>query len=330
VYGYAVTEALADEGWGIPAQVVEEGLEPTLSERLSGQLVIFSTAHRRATALVPVRRAGMLAAWAAPKSSLLLEWSAARGSDLGDRDAWRQASPHWTPGRERMLEAKLSRVQDGHSEDPDEDDPEESFRSQYLNVWPARRLVSTTRSELLLDSDQWVSGTDLYAVPPPAELPVCAVEDFYGLGAAAAAAVPLPDGRVLTWGGICATRTEAYQWVAGIARPGSTLWLGGSLPTPEARSFLPEGVVIEQAGTRVSQGALPMLRAVVRAGKVAHPGDRGLLAQVRSFRVVPTTSGGLMPAHKGVRSDLLRATAWAVAAVAAPELDAAPLDFFVY
>jgi hypothetical protein len=45
---------------------------------------------------------------------------------------------------------------------------------------------------------------------------------------------------------------------------------------------------------------------------------------------VPTTSGGLMPAHKGVRSDLLRATAWAVAAVAAPELDAAPLDFFVY
>jgi hypothetical protein len=53
-----------------------------------------------------------------------------------------------------------------------------------------------------------------------------------------------------------------------------------------------------------------------------------MTAQVCGVRVAPTSSGGLTPAHRGVRSDLLRAMAWAVAAVADPV--EVPLDFFVY
>jgi hypothetical protein len=53
-----------------------------------------------------------------------------------------------------------------------------------------------------------------------------------------------------------------------------------------------------------------------------------MTAQVTSVRVAPTTTGGLTPAHRGVRSDLLRAMSWAVAAVAEPA--DVPLDFFVY
>jgi hypothetical protein len=331
VYSYAVTLALGDEAWGLTAETIEEGLEPTLAERSSGQLVLFSTAHRRCTSLVPVRRAGMLAGWADPSTSLLLEWSAPRGTSIGDRDAWRLASPHWTPGRERLLQAKLDRVSSGHSDDPDEDDPVESFRSQYLNVWPARRLVATTRSEPLLEADAWQQAADLYAPVPDGAL-VVAVEDFFGLGASAAAAGMLPDGRVMTWGSLFATRAEAYAWASFTVgrRTGCRVLIGGSLPVPEARAALPEAVDIERVGTTTSYSALPLLRSMVRGGRVAHSGDTSLLAQVRAVRVVPTASAGLTVAHKGIRSDLLRATAWCVAAVAAPDVADEPLAFYVY
>jgi hypothetical protein len=69
---------------------------------------------------------------------------------------------------------------------------------------------------------------------------------------------------------------------------------------------------------------------MVRGGRVAHSGDTSLLAQVRAVRVVPTASAGLTVAHKGIRSDLLRATAWCVAAVAAPDVADEPLAFYVY
>src|SRR4029079_3458596 len=135
VYGYASTLALADEAWALPAAVVEEGLEPTLAETANGQLVMFSTAHRRCTALIPVRRAALLDRWAIPGgTSLILEWSATRGADIGERDWWRASSPHWGAPRARLMDAKYARASGGQSVDPDEDDPVESFRSQFLNV----------------------------------------------------------------------------------------------------------------------------------------------------------------------------------------------------
>jgi hypothetical protein len=329
VYSYAATLAVADEAWGVASQTVDEGLEPTLAERVNGQLVLFSTAHRRCTALVPLRRAAAMARWGNPGASLLLEWSATRDADIADRDAWRLASPHWGPGRERLLESKLARTQAGHSEDPDEDDPVESFRSQFLNVWPARRLVSTTRSEPLVDADTWQQAADLFAPVPDGPL-VLAVEDYFGLGAASAAAGVLPDGRVVTWGALHPSRLDAYAWCAFAAgrREGCRLLVGASLPKAEAEDAMPEGLPVEHAGSGHTAAAFPFLRSLVRAGRVAHSGSDDLLAQVRAVRVVPTATSGLAVAHKGIRADLLKATAWAVAHAATPAQE--PLGWFVF
>lgn len=328
VYGYASTLALADEAWKLLPSVVEEGLEPTLAETNQGQLVLFSTAHRSCTGLVPVRRAAMLDRWGIPGgTSLLLEWSAPRGAELDDRDAWRQASPHWGPARQRLMDAKYARASGGQSVDPDEADPVESFRSQFLNVWPVRRIVATTRAELLVDPETWAQSADLYVGMPDGPVSV-AVEDFYGLGAAAAAAVNLADGRVLVWGDVFTSRAEAYAW-AGFTvgrRTGSRIRIGASLPEAEAAEVL--GPELEKCGTAHTYAGLPLLRSLIRSGRLCHSGDEAMAAQVGSVRLVPTSSGGLTPAHKGVRSDLIRATAWAVQAAAEPAAE--PLEFFVY
>jgi hypothetical protein len=328
VYGYAATLALADEAWKLLPSVVEEGLEPTLAETNNGQLVLFSTAHRSCTGLVPVRRAALLDRWGQPGgTSLLLEWSAPRTAEVDDRAAWKLASPHWGPARERLLEAKCSRATGGQSVDPDEADPVESFRSQFLNVWPVRRIVASARAELLVDRDQWAQAADLFVAIPDG--PVCvAVEDFYGLGAAAAAAIPLPDGRVLVWGDVHTSRAEAYAWASFTVgrREGSRVRIGASLPETEAAAVL--GPVLEKCGTAHTYAGLPLLRSLIRSGGLCHSGDEAMTAQVASVRLVPTSSGGLTPAHKGVRSDLVRAMAWAVQAAAEPAAE--PLGFFVY
>ena len=52
---------------------------------------------------------------------LLLEWSADPSADVADRDAWRQASPHWSSRREAFIAAQLEAM------------PDAIFRTQILN-----------------------------------------------------------------------------------------------------------------------------------------------------------------------------------------------------
>jgi hypothetical protein len=314
-----VSLVLVDEAWDIKPAVVEDGLEPTLAERSSGQLVMFSTAHRRATGLVPLRRAGAFSRWAAPETSLLVEWSAPAGVELDDRDGWRAASPHWSPARERLLTAKLARVEQGDSEDPDEDDARESFRSQWLNTWPVRKLIARGHAVPLCDRLTWANLADIHAAPV-ADAPVTvAVEDWYGLGASAAAASVLADGRVLVWGGRFPTRAEAYAWAAYTTadRPESRLVVGASMSKADAGESVP-GVEVSAANTTTTRGALPLLRSLVLAGGLAHSGELELLEQVATTRLLPSAAGGLTVAHTGVRHDLLKAAAWALADRAEP------------
>jgi len=117
-----------------------------LAERRSPQLGLVSTAHRAATALMPDRRRSALEQLADPRDTLLLEWSAPSDVAIEDRTAWRLASPHWSTTRERLITAQHRRALAGErTEDPDEPDPVESFRSQWLNIWPARRTVAPIR-----------------------------------------------------------------------------------------------------------------------------------------------------------------------------------------
>ena len=66
------------------ASAVDEGLTPTMAEREQAQLILFSTAHRRATALMLDRRKVALDGLEIGDGDLLIEWSAPAG--VGDDD----------------------------------------------------------------------------------------------------------------------------------------------------------------------------------------------------------------------------------------------------
>jgi hypothetical protein len=230
----------------------------------------------------------------------------------------------------RLLESKLARAQAGHSADPDEDDAVESFRSQFLNVWPVRSLVTSAKTEPLADRNAWAQAADMWAAPIEGIPVTVAVEDYFGLGAAGAAVTELDDGRLLTWGGLFASRSDAYAW-AGFTvgtRPDSRVIVGASLSSEEAAKAIPRAESVDNASAAYTSAALSLMRSMLRAGRLVHSGDEDLAGQVRSVQLVPTSSGGLGVAHRGVRSDFLRAAAWALADRARPVSE--PMGFYVY
>lgn len=136
VYGYDVTLGMVDEGWDVDPTTVSEGLEPAAMERISPQIVLTSTAHRKATSLMRGRITDALAV----DASLLLLWGARDGADVGDSETWRAASAFWSPARFKLMQEKFEKALRGES-DPELDDPDPmaGFESQYLNRWQLRQ-----------------------------------------------------------------------------------------------------------------------------------------------------------------------------------------------
>lgn len=323
IYGYSASLGAVDEAWKVAPEVVEDGLEPTMAERASAQLALLSTAHRMATALVPSRRLAAIEQIAEPTDVLILEWSAPADVALADRSAWRQASPHWSDRRERLVAAQYERaLVAGPSDDPDEPDPVEAFRSQWLNIWPEATGARGGRVEPLLADGAWEPLIEMTTVPAgPLAL---AIEDNYGRGAAAVAAGLLPDGRAMVWGLAFATRGDAWAWleVAAAAHPGSTLLTGPGLDSDPAGAAVPAAIRQPQGPTMTRTG-LALIRALAETGRLAHDGGRALADQIAAARVVPSPTGGLGPSGSG-RADLVRAAAWALAATVRPAAPAAP------
>src|SRR5262249_43354683 len=158
VYGVSANLAVVAEGWHVAAEVVDDGVSPTMVERIQPQILLVSTAHRKATSLMMNRRRGALAALDHPgDADLLIEWSAPRGKEVDDMDAWRLASPHWTEQREKVVAAALQRALSGEIDDIEEPDPIESFRSQWLNQWPTT-LVREDKGEPFVDPAEWAEA----------------------------------------------------------------------------------------------------------------------------------------------------------------------------
>jgi hypothetical protein len=158
---------------------------------------------------------------------------------------------------------------------------------------------------------------------------VVAVEDWYGLGAAAVVAAPLAGGRVLVWGETFTDRADAIAWAdmeltADDDRAGSSLIVGASLNPAAVSEAL--GFPAVGAGNGHTRIGLPMVRAMVNAGQIVHGGDRTLSGQMTACRVT-ARDGGLVITNRGVRGDLVRATAWAVMLAARPGTN---VPFFVY
>lgn len=309
VYGVAATMATVDEGWKVLASVVDDGIEPTTVEAVDAQILLVSTAHRRATALMVGRRARALEHLRDGDGPLLLEWSAAPDADLDDRAAWRQASPHWTPKRERLIAGRLEGALAGESDDVDEPDPISSFRTQWLNQWPAKR-VALVKGERLVEADEWAACAGVVADDP--DRIVVAVEDHAGFGAAIAAVCVQGDGRLGVDGWLTATWADALDDLRRLkaGHDGFRLVAGASLVVR-----LPPGLRASPATSTLTRATLPLMRELVRGGALVSD-SVDLAEQVATVRVTDTIGG--LGVVAGARSDLLRAASWALASAHRP------------
>jgi hypothetical protein len=280
-------------------------------EQESPQLGLWSTAHRRATGLVLERRRAALEQITQPRRLLLLEWSAPADVERGDVAGWRMASPHWTPQRQALIQDAHAKVLRGESVDPEEPDPVASFDAQWLNRWPAVDLLGDDADSILATQEQWEALQDADAAQSEDALLVLAVEDDLGRGACAAAAALTPDGRIVVGGYRFPTLREAVDWCEdlGLAAQDAVLLAGASiLDDPELETVeLPA----ESVGGTEFRAALPLLRTLVRTGRLAHDGGQDVTQAVVPARV-QTSQGGAAMLVKGTDSTaLLRCLAWA-------------------
>ena len=308
IYGYSASLAAVDEAWKVSPEVVEDGLEPTMTERSSSQIGLVSTAHRFATGLMQSRRGTAIEQLDDPRDTLLLEWSAAATADIDDRSAWRQASPHWSDRRERLVESQHRRAVEGAPPaDPDEPDPLASFRSQWLNIWPPRVVASDGRGEPLLPegsgrpsprsgscrrasscSASRTGSARARPLPPRAGCPTA------GCSRGDDPPAPLRGGRVLA----PARREPRGQPPRGGCEPEHD---------PDCASIPVEAR--ELAGQTDTRVALPLLRELAASGRLAHDGGQELTSRSRphaSSKPAPAASTRRLvpadrpPARRGV------------------------------
>ena len=330
IYGYSASMAVVDEAWGVAPEVVEDGLEPTMAERASSQIVLVSTAHRFATGLMqsparqrdraarrPARHADPRVVGAGQRRHRA---TAARGVPrprTGPTGARSWSSPstgaRWTAPRPRTPSTPI---------------PSPRFKSQWLNLWPPRVVTVDGRGEPLLPEGAWPALTEYSARARRASS-----SSASRTGSARARPPPpragCPTAACSRGARSTPRRSEAAAWLTGLAEAheGSRLVVGASLEhDPDCASIPVEAR--ELAGQTDTRVALPLLRELVAANRLAHDGGAELALQVEGARVVEARAGGLNPAPGPARTDLLRATAWALAVLARlPEPDEEPAIF---
>ena len=314
VYGYSASLGVVDEAWKVRASSVDEGLTPTMAEREQPQLLLVSTAHRSATKLMLERRAVALANLTDPDSDLLVEWSAPASAELDYVDAWRLASPHWSMRRRRLISKAHDKMVAGEIEDPEEPDPQESFRAQWLNQWPRKLSEPKGNTEPLLAEGLWAS----LAVPGPAATgPLfVAIEDDYGLGAAVAACRRTEDGRLEVDGWLRGDWDSALADLERLVEvaPIRRLLVGASLLDRLRSPWRGKAQPCTSTDTR---NGLATLRDLALNGGLVHDTTTLELDETLALAVVREAPSGLFLLAKGP-THLVRALVWAVAAAHRP------------
>ena len=205
-YGYDVGYGQVDEAWDIKPDVITDGIEPALLERLWPQLHMTSTAHVKASSLMRGRLMNALRGLS--EDTLLLFWGAHPDADLDDPVTWRASSPHWSPDRERLVTEKWKAAKAGEL-DPEMDDPDplRGWAAQYLNVWPFLLMAGGSKT-----LPRWGDLSAPVRVGTPT-----------GLGVASD-----PDGTWLSFGGV----------IEG--SPPHLALVGPRLPISKRREFVAE------------------------------------------------------------------------------------------
>jgi hypothetical protein len=313
VYGYPLCLGIVDEAWGVPATVVDDGLEPGMIHRASPQLLITSTAHRRATSLMRRRIEAAVAGIGEDFGTLLLLWAAPPGSPAGEVETWRSASPFWTEQQRQLISDRFERAQRGEM-DPaaDDPDPTEGFRCQYLNIWPPANAPAATEVRAI-PAELW-SSTSAVPVGRPSG---AGIESTFAGGLAVGLAWVDESGHVVS-ARSAVSMTDAVDQV--LASGASSLLVGKSLTSDPALADLGP-VRLGPAGC-TSRQAVVELRRLVRDAGLRHDSSVLLDTQVRELMVTEGTDGPRV--RSGSRVDAIKASVWAVEAARAAVADEAP------
>lgn len=292
---------LIDEAWKAKPEVVDDDLEPSLLERVSPQLGLVSTAHRRATSLMRGRLLGALGGDASDGRTLVLLWAAPPEADPSLPSTWKAASPHWSEQRLRMIRAKYDKALSGQ-DDPEFDDPDPlaGWHSQFLNAWPLADKQAT-RGEALVEPQAWEALVE----PPPLDRPdTAAIESWFDQGVSLAlgwrsgshAVLSVSDHPDLT-SAVAALRESEFR---------GRVTVGASLLDDPAL----KGISTRRGEGRTLQAVEEMAR-LMSEDRVRHDGGEHLTEQVLGVRTLPGADGRRMASNG--RADAVKAACWCVA-----------------
>jgi len=301
--GSSTSLCFVDEAWRVSRDVVDGSIAPTMLERQSPQLVLVSTAGDGGSPLLMEDRDAAISQLSDPDSAriLLLEWSAAPEAYPDDREAWRIASPHWTPSRLEALEHAYATSS------------ESDWRRQYLNQW-----VLAARS--WIGPAQWADATDPAGLPSfPAG--TVAINDEPGAPGQCGYVVAVRDGdRVRVRGRAFPTRRALWAELEQLAqtRRGAELLYPVSFEQHVAR--LP-GFNRVKVGTNEQRAGYGPTLAAICEGRLKHDGDDELTRQM--LTATPVTIPDMGTTLSAKRSPgpiyLARAAVWAIGSELRPE-----------
>jgi hypothetical protein len=290
-----------DEAWHVEPSVVDEGLEPAMMDRLMPQMLLTSTAHRRATALMRRRFESALRGMGEDFETLLLWWGAPFDADISDPDVWRAASPYWTSERARMIRGKFERAQRGEL-DPDAEDPDpvEGFKAQYLNIWPEAAKPRLAPGLPVIEAEGWAG----LLAPAPDRLPdAVAIESYFGDGVSVAAAWSTGEEVVVSVATFPTLRTAAeYATSIGVVSVLAGKTLAGD-PDLEVA-----GLVAESVGSTARESVVS-IRHLLDEEVLRHDGGELLTGQLLAARIELGPEGPRL--RSTGRHDAIKASAWA-------------------
>jgi hypothetical protein len=290
----------------VSRDVVDSSIAPTMLERASPQLILVSTAGDGGSTLLLEDRDAAIAQLHDPDAAriLLLEWSAPPEAYVDDLEAWRLASPHWTPSR-------LEALQHAFATTPSESD----WRRQYLNQW-----VLAARSWIA--PGQWAEAARPELELPAAPAGTIAINDQDGSPGACGYVLAVLDagGDVLVTGAAFPSRRALWAELEALVarRRGATLLFPPSFAEHVAKLRGAEAIKVGTAEQRAGYG--PTLAAIAD-GRLRHDGGEALTRQILTATPVTVPDVGTTLSAKRSPGPifLARAAVWAIGFELRPE-----------
>jgi hypothetical protein len=295
-HGLSLDLCIIDEAWRVKPEVVNHGIRPAMRARPTPLLVMTSTAGDYDSTLLRQWREQAMTeteTGAAPTLAFL-EWSPPPGADINQPKWWAWANP--CLGTTLTPQTLLSEYQG-----PDRN----AFLRGSLNVWVAA-------AESWLPPGQWEACK--HPRFPDLAGGVVVVEMSQGGDRFVALRAENRSGVVYVTP-LAVTTTADALWDACSAVYGEIDRLAVGITLDR---FLPPEMARKRVlvGIRELARSVPMARAMIAAGQIAHPGSPILDEHVA--RAVASMQAGLSTAHSSGPIELARCLVWAAQLVARP------------